>query len=84
MTFEQVLKWCRDSKADARGIYRARDFFIRGSDDSLPDNLPPMSALFHWDVRLNETELAVSPSDMERLVSGKMSLEEFKATHRRG
>ena len=84
MTFDQVLNWCRDNRADARGIYRARDFFIRRSDDRLPDNLPPIGALFHWDVRLNETQLAVSPSDMERLVSGKMSLEEFKATHRRG
>jgi hypothetical protein len=84
MTFEQVLKWCRDNGADARGIYRAREFFIRRSDDRLPDNLPPIGALFHWDVRLNETRLAISPSDRERLVSGKMSLEEFKATHRRG
>jgi hypothetical protein len=84
MTFDQVLEWCRDNRADARGIYRARDFFIRGSDDCLPDSLPPIGALFHWDVRLNDTQLAVSPSDMERLVSGKMSLEEFKATHRRG
>jgi hypothetical protein len=84
MTFEQVMTWCRDNGADARGIYRARDFFIRRSDDRLPDNLPPIGALFHWDVRLHETQLAVSPSDMERLVSGKMSLEEFKATHRRG
>ena len=84
MTFEEVLKWCRDNGADARGIYRARDFFIGRSDDRLPDNLPAIGALSHWDVRLNETQLAVSPSDMERLVSGKMSLEEFKATHRRG
>jgi hypothetical protein len=84
MTFEQVLKWCRENGADARGIYRARDFFIRRSDDRLPDNLPAIGVLFHWDVQLNETRLAVSPSDMERLVSGKMSLEEFKATHRRG
>jgi hypothetical protein len=84
MTFDQVLKWCRDNRADARGIYRARDFFILGSDDRLPDSLPPIGALFHWDVRLNETQLAVSPSDMERLVSGKMTLEQFKATHRRG
>jgi hypothetical protein len=84
MTFEQVMQWCRDNGADARGIYRARDFWIRRSDDRLPDNLPPMGALFHWDVQLSETELAVSPSDMERLVNGKMTLEEFKATHRRG
>ena len=84
MTFEEVLKWCRDNGADARGIYRARDFFIRRSDDRLPNNLPAIGALFHWDVRLNETQLAVSPSDMERLVSGEMTLEEFKATHRRG
>lgn len=83
MTFEQVLQWCRDNGADARGIYRARDFWIRRSD-RLPDNLPAIGALFHWDVRLNETQLAVSPSDMERMVKGKMTLEQFKATHRRG
>jgi hypothetical protein len=33
---------------------------------------------------LSETQLAVSPSDMERMVNGKMTLEQFKATHRRG
>jgi hypothetical protein len=84
MTFEQVLQWCRDNGADARGIYRAKDFWIHRSDDRLPDNLPPIGALFHWAVQLSETELAVSPSDMKRLVSGQMTLEEFKATHRRG
>jgi hypothetical protein len=84
MTFEQVLRWCRDNGADARGIYRARDFWIRGSDDRLPDHLPAIGALFHWDVQLSETQLAVSPSDMERMVNGKMTLEQFKATHRRG
>jgi hypothetical protein len=83
MTFEQVLQWCRDSGADARGIYRARDFWIRRSD-RLPDDLPAIGALFHWDVRLSETQLAVSPYDMERMVNGKMTLEQFKATHRRG
>jgi hypothetical protein len=46
--------------------------------------LPAIGALFHWDVRLSETQLAVSPSDMERMVNGKMTLEQFKATHRRG
>jgi hypothetical protein len=84
MTFEQVLQWCRDNGADARGIYRARDFLIRRSDDRLPDNLPAIGALFHWDVQLSEIQLVVSPSDMERLVNGKMTLEQFKATHRRG
>lgn len=83
MTFEQVLQWCRDNGADARGIYRARDFWIRRSD-RLPDNLPAIGALFHWDVRLSEMQLAVSPSDMERMVNGKMTLDQFKATHRRG
>jgi hypothetical protein len=83
MTFEQVLQWCHDNGADARGIYRARDFWIRRSD-RLPDDLPAIGALFHWDVRLSDTQLAVSPSDMERMVNGKMTLEQFKATHRRG
>lgn len=84
MTFEQVLTWCRDHGADARGIYRARDFVIHHSDDRLPSELPAIAALFHWDVKLGESRLAVSPSDMERLVTGKMTLEQFKATHRRG
>jgi hypothetical protein len=84
MTFEQVLQWCHDNGADARGIYRARDFWIRRADDRLPENLPAMGALFHWDVQLSGTQLAVSPSDMERMVNGKMTLEQFKATHRRG
>jgi hypothetical protein len=57
---------------------------IRRSDDRLPDNLPAIGALFHWDVQLSEIQLVVSPSDMERLVNGKMTLEQFKATHRRG
>jgi hypothetical protein len=83
MTFEQVLQWCRDNGADARGIYRARDFWIRHAG-RLPDDLPAIGALFHWDVRLSETQLAVSPSDMERMVNGTMTLEQFKATHRRG
>ncbi len=84
MTFEQVLQWCHDNGADARGIYRARDFWIRRADDRLPENLPPMGALFHWDVQLSGMQLAVSPSDMERMVNSKMTLDQFKATHRRG
>jgi hypothetical protein len=84
MTFDQVLTWCRSNGADARGIYRARDFFIRRADDRLPDNLPAIGALFHWDVQIGESRLAISPSDMERLISGRMSLDQFKAVHRRG
>jgi len=84
MTFEQILTWCRNHSADARGIYRAKDLFIRQSDPHLPDNLPALREIFHWDVQLGDLQLVTSASDMERLVSGKMTLEEFKGTHRRG
>ncbi|MPZ75478.1 MAG: hypothetical protein GEU77_03055 [Deltaproteobacteria bacterium] len=84
MTFEQVLTWCRNNSADARGIYRAKDLSIRQSDQRLPDNLPALGEIFHWDVQLGDLQLVTSASDMERLVSGKMTLEEFKGTHRRG
>jgi hypothetical protein len=84
MTYEKVFEWCRTHNADARGIYRAKDFLIRQSDQRLPENLPSMDQIFHWDVQIGEEHLAVSTSDMERLLQGTMTLEQFKSVHRRG
>lgn len=82
MTFEQILAWCRANGVHARGVYRGKDFLIRQSDTGLPGDLPALDAIFHWDLEAGERHLPTSPSDMERLVSGKMTLEIFKSTVR--
>ena len=84
MTFEEVHLWCRSNGADARGISRGKEFFIRRDDSGLPPGLPPASEVFHWDLQLGGKHYATSPSDMERLVSGKMTLEAFAGTRREG
>ena len=82
MTFEQILGWCRANGVDARGVYRGKDFHIRQGDTALSRDLPPIGAIFHWDLKAGERHLPTSPSDMERLVSGKMTLDVFKGTVR--
>jgi hypothetical protein len=84
MTFDQIHAWCRANGADVRGIYRGREFFIRRSDERLPADLPPLGQVFHWDLQVGERHYPTSPSDMERLVSGKMTLNAFGGTRREG
>lgn len=84
MTFEQVQAWCRANGADARGISRGKDFLIRQADSQLPDSLPSLGAVFHWELRVGDKRYSTSPSDMERLVAGKMTLDIFKGTRREG
>jgi hypothetical protein len=84
MTFEEVHNWCRRSGVGARGIYRGKDFVI-GRDEPLATGaLPSIGEVFHWDVQIDGNHYPTSPSDMERLVAGTMSLETFKGTHRGG
>jgi hypothetical protein len=73
MTFAEIHSWCRANRADVRGIKRGRDFEIRGQDEKLPADLPPLEDVFHWDMVLDDKHYPVSPSDMERLVSGAMT-----------
>jgi hypothetical protein len=84
MTFDQILAWCRANGADARGIIRGREFFIRRNQERLPENLPSLGQVFHWDLQVGDKNYATSPSDMERLVTGKMTLEAFSGTRRDG
>jgi hypothetical protein len=84
MTFEQVHLWCRANGADARGISRGKEFFIRRNEAGLPVNLPAVGEVFHWDLQLGDNRYPTSPSDMERLVSGKMTLAAFAGTRREG
>ncbi|HWP58042.1 MAG TPA: hypothetical protein VNL14_09160 [Candidatus Acidoferrales bacterium] len=80
MTFEEIHAWCRANGADARGIVRGREFFIRHGEQRLPDGLPSLGEVFHWDLQVGGNRYPTSPSDMERLVTGKMTLEAFAAT----
>jgi len=82
MTFEQVLAWCRANGADVRGVYRGKDISISHSDERLPGGLPALGEIFHWDLNVGDLHHAVSASDMERMVSGKLTIEAFKSTLR--
>jgi hypothetical protein len=80
MTFQEVLAWCRAHQADVRGVYRGKDISISHTDDHLPDVLPSIGEIFHWDLRMRDLHHPVSASDFERIVAGKMTIEGFKST----
>jgi hypothetical protein len=84
MTFEEVLNWCRVNGADVRGVYRGKDVSISHTDQRLPDSLPAIGEIFHWDLKLGDLRQAASASDLERMVTGKMTIEGFKSTLRGG
>ena len=80
MTFAEVLDWCQKNHADVRGVYRGKDISLSHKDTTPPSLLPPMEAIFHWDVEIGDWNHYVSGSDMALLVTGKMTIEEFKST----
>ena len=82
MTFADVLDWCRKNRANVRGVYRNKDVSISHTDAELPATLPPRGAIFHWDLTMPELDHYVSSSDFERIVAGKLTIEEFKSTLR--
>jgi hypothetical protein len=82
MTFEQVLAWCRANEADVRGIYRGKDIAISHNDNRLPQSLPAIGEIFHWELNVRDLRHAVSASDLERMVAGKLTIDALKATLR--
>jgi hypothetical protein len=48
----------------------------------LPAALPPIGAIFHWDLKMQELDHYVSSSDFERIVTGKLTIDGFKSTLR--
>ena len=50
MTFEEVLVWCRANRADVRGVYRGKDISISHANQNLPNDLPSLGEIFHWDL----------------------------------
>jgi hypothetical protein len=82
MTLEEVHNWCRANGVDVRGIYRGKDFVIRGNEALATETLPSIGEMFHWDLQIDGKHYPISPSDMERLVSGKMRLDVLKSVSR--
>lgn len=82
MTFADVLDWCRKNRADVRGVYRNKDVSISHKDLELPATLPPISAIFHWDLKMPALDHYVSSSDFERIVTGQLTIDGFKSTLR--
>ena len=82
MTFADVLSWCQNHRAEVRGIYRGKDISISYKDKGLPATLPAFGAIFHWDVQVADLDHYVSASDFERIVTGKLTVDQFKRTLR--
>ena len=73
MTMSEIHAWCRAHRATARGFVRGREFTAGGEKapaESLKDVL-------HWELALDSVNYPTSTSDMERLVAGKLSVEDF-------
>ena len=82
MTFADVLSWCQKNRAEVRGIYRGKDISLSHDDKNLPAMLPAIGEIFHWDVQVGDLDHYVSSSDFERIVTGKLTVEQFKSTLR--
>jgi len=82
MTFADVLSWCQKNRAEVRGVYRGKDISLSHKDKNVPAMLPAIGEIFHWDVQMGDLDHYVSSSDFERIVTGKLSVEQFKSTLR--
>jgi len=77
MTIKEVQEWCRANKVDAHGFIRGGEFFLRQNGESSSGSQPAMKDVLHWEVTVGSETCPSSTSDMERLVTGKIGLEDF-------
>ena len=77
MTYDDVKEWCRAHGADARAILRGKDFPIRQNEE-VPSSPPPIEGVFHWDLQVGDTRYPTSTSDLDKLISGKLTIEELR------
>ncbi len=77
MNIDDVQEWCRDNRIDARMIIRGGDFSIRHDAQGSQPSGPSINELLHWELTVEGKRCPTSPSDMERLVTGKMTLDDF-------
>jgi len=84
MTIDDVHAWCRVHRATARGFVRGREF-TAGGDKAPAESLKDV---LHWELAIDGVKYPTSTSDMERLVTGKLSVDQFaqvmSRTARRG
>jgi len=77
MTINDVQQWCREHTVDARAILRGADFSVRHDAPEGAAPPPPIQQVFHWELIVEGRKCPTSSSDMERLVTGKMALDDF-------
>ncbi len=83
MTTDEVQKWCQDNSVDARMILRGKDYLISHDAQGSHASCPPLEKIFYWELFIRGKGYPSSPSDTERLVTGKMTMEQFLAEVRR-
>ena len=83
MTIDEVQKWCCDNSIDARMILRGNDCMLRHDQAESQISCPPFGEIFYWELFIRGKGYPSSPSDTERLVTGKLTVEEFLAEVRR-
>lgn len=77
MNIDDVQRLCRDRQIVARGVVRGADFTIRQDGTGSSTLQARVQDIFHWELQIAGIRYPCSPSDMERLVTGKITLEEF-------
>lgn len=86
MTVKEVHEWCRANRIDARGFVRGGEFFLRHGEDGSATQ--PASEILHWQLTIDGQNYPTSTSDLGRLMTGKIGLEDFvkamSRTQRRG
>lgn len=58
-------------------ILRGKDFFIRHDAQELHGPCPSLEDIFYWELFINGKGYPSSPSDTERLVDGRLTVDEF-------
>jgi hypothetical protein len=83
MDKKQVHEWCRANGIDARGFVRGGEFFLRHGEDG--SSTAPSGEILHWQLTIDRENYPTSTSDLGRLMTGKIGLEDFvKAMPRTG
>ena len=77
MTIDEVQRWCRDNGVDARMILRGKDFVLRHDAEGPQVPCPPIDEIYYWELFIEGKSYPSSPSDTERLVKGRMKLDDF-------
>ncbi len=83
MNIDELRSWCRENRINARMILRGKDFLVRHDAEGSDPSCPPLTDLFYWELFIEGKGYPSSPSDTERLVTGKMTVEEFIRSVRR-